>query len=59
MVKIQAELNDIFIIQVNKLKLRANDKEVEKIYEGIKELPTLTKYRDNVIHYNGRVDRIR
>jgi len=49
MIQLEAEPNDLFIIQIYMTTSRADDEEIEEVYAGIEELLKLSKGKDNVI----------
>jgi len=49
MIQLEAEPNDLFVIQVYMPTSRADDEEIEEVYAGIEELLKLTKGKDNVV----------
>jgi len=48
MIQLEADSNDLFIIQVYMSTSGADDNDVEEVYAGIEELLKLTKRKDNV-----------
>lgn len=49
MIQLEAEPNDLFVIQVYMPTSRADDEEIEEVYAEIEELLKLTKGKDNII----------
>jgi len=56
MIKLKSVPNDITIIQAYMPTTQVNDEEVEEIYEKIEELISLTKSKENLITYRGRLE---